>query len=241
MAGHSRWAQVKHKKAGTDAKRGARFSKLARLITVAAREGGPEPSSNARLRSAVEHARDAGVPKENIARAVARAAGGGEDAALVEREYEAYGPGGSAFLIRAVTDNPNRTTAEVKAILAASDGKFAALGSVAWLFERRAIVSFTLPGPGRLEAETLALIDAGAADIEVGADRLLAIVAPESLDTFERAAAAAGLRPTHTGITQVPTSAVSPDGAARAKAEALADTLEDHPDIVDITTNIQPQ
>src|SRR3989338_8890104 len=138
MAGHSRWAQVKHKKAGADARRGARFSKLARLITVATREGGPEPSANARLRSAMEHARGAGVPKENIARAVARAAGGGDGAALVEREYEAYGPGKSAFLIRAVTDNPNRTTAEVKTILAPCGGKLAALGSVAWIFERRA-------------------------------------------------------------------------------------------------------
>lgn len=240
MAGHSRWAQVKHKKAGTDAKKSAVFGKLARLITAAARESGADPASNAKLRSAIAQARGAGVPKDNIERAISRAVGGGADAALVEREYEAYGPGGSAFLIRAVTDNPNRTTAEVKAILASSDGKLADAGSVAWMFERRAIALFPAPDPARLDAVTLALIDAGAEDIEPGPDGLAAAVAPESLEIFERSASAAGFRPERTEILRIPKTTVAPEEGDRAQADALVAALEDHPDVVDVATNIQP-
>src|SRR3989344_8240812 len=181
MAGHSRWAQVKHKKAGADAKRSALFSRLARLITAAAREHGPDPAMNSRLRAAIEQARSVELPKENIERAIGRASGSGSGNALISRDYEAYGPGWSAFLIQTVTDNLNRTTGELKAILADFGGKLAEAGSVAWLFERRTLVSFTISS-GRRDAATLALIDAGAIDIGPVADGLIAIVLPEFVE-----------------------------------------------------------
>lgn len=142
MSGHSRWAQIKHKKAGTDAKRGAAFSKLIRLITVAAREGGPDPEANFKLRQVMDQARAAGLPKDNIERAAARAKGSEETANLRAVEYEVYGPGGSAFLVSGLTDNPNRTTGEIKRLVDEYGGRLATAGSVAWMFERRIVVEF---------------------------------------------------------------------------------------------------
>lgn len=240
MAGHSRWAQVKHRKAGADAKRGALFSKLTRLITAASREGGHDPAANARLRAAIEQARDAGLPKGNIERAVARAAGRAAADALVSRQFEAYGPGASAYLIEVLTDNPNRTAGDLKRILADADGRMADAGSVAWMFERRAVVAFTPAAPDALEAATLALIDAGALEVEAEGGTLYAAVAPEAVGPFQRAAAGRGLTATRTDVAMVPkaTVAIGPD--ERVRAEALADALADHPDVIAVSTNIQP-
>ncbi|MBI4132140.1 MAG: YebC/PmpR family DNA-binding transcriptional regulator [Candidatus Sungbacteria bacterium] len=239
MAGHSRWAQVKHKKAGADARRSALFSKLGRLIAAAAREGGADPAANAKLRAAVDQARSAGLPKDNIDRAIARA-DGANAAALVSRDYEAYGPGGSAFLIQTVTDNPNRTTNDLKAILTDHGGKLAAAGSVAWQFERASIAAYPLPAPEEQDAATMALIDAGATDIDASGKDLLARVPPESLEAFLRAAARAGLVPEHTETLMAARSTVALDAAALGKARALMDALEDHPDVTTVYNNIQP-
>ena len=240
MAGHSRWAQVKHKKAGADAKRSALFSKLTRLITLATREGGPDPAANAKLRAAIEQARDAGLPKENIERALARAAGAADGEAPVSREYEAYGPGGSAYLIQAVTDSPNRTAGDLKRILADFDGNMADAGSVAWMFERRAVVSFRPAAPEGLEAATLALIDAGAIDVDADGGMLYASVTPEAAGSLERAAAEHGLAAGRTTLTMVPRTTVALGPDDRTRAMALADTLSSHPDVIAVSTNIQP-
>lgn len=236
MSGHSKWAQIKHKKAGADAKRGALFSKLGRIIAVAAREGGGDPAMNPKLRQAIEQARDSGVPKDNIERAILRGSGGGEEANLRPVEYEAYGPGGSAFLITGLTDNSNRTTSEIKHILDKAGGRLAASGSVLWMFERRALVEFALPAkPGEAE---LALIDAGAEDIITGVDRIEAVVPPEALEVFRERASSAGFAPIRASIAAVPTNPITPDAETRAKAEALATTLEEHQDINEVWTNI---
>lgn len=238
MAGHSRWAQVKHKKALSDAKRGARFSKLSRMISVAARDGGTDPDFNPKLRAAIEQAREEGIPKDNIERALAQGLGAPEGLALAAREYEAYGPGGSAFLIQAVTDNANRTTNEVKNILAEFSGKLAEAGNVAWLFERKAVLTFPVPAAGPAEAMELALIDAGAEDIRRDGERLLALVAPDTLASFRRAVGERGLAPTAIRLAAVATRAAVLNGEDRRRAEALAEALGEHPDITEVWTNI---
>ncbi len=238
MAGHSRWAQVKHKKAGTDAKRSALFSKLSRLITVAAREGAPDPAANAKLRTTMEQARDAGLPKENIERAISRAAGTLDKNTLVSREYEAYGPGASAYLIHALTDNANRTASEIKAILSAYGGRLAQAGSVSWLFVRRALITFPLPRAEAQEKITLALIDAGAVDIRTAPDGLVAFVPVESAESFQAAIARENLHQAASTIALLPKTplALAPEDLRRA--EALLDALEEHADVTAVSTNI---
>src|SRR5947207_37784 len=166
MAGHSKWAQIKHKKAVTDARRGAEFTKLARAIQVAARDGGGDPAGNASLANAIQKAKDAGMPKQNIERAIAKGTGADTDAAAIETViYEGYGPGGVAVLVEALTDNRNRTGAEVRSLFAAVEGSLAEPGAVSYLFEKRGIV--VVDGERYSEDDLLPAIDAGAADIAV--------------------------------------------------------------------------
>src|SRR5438093_6083059 len=165
MSGHSKWAQIKRQKGVNDAKRGQMFTKLAREIAIAAREGGGDPDANFRLRLAIQRARALNMPQENIQRAIQRAAGGGEDAQqLDEVTYEGYGPGGVAIYVEAVTDNRNRTVAEVRNVFTRNGGNLGENGSVAWLFEPRGIVAVNLDGRDPDEV-TLKAIDAGAVDV----------------------------------------------------------------------------
>ena len=141
MSGHSKWASIKRKKGATDAKRGQLFSKLVRAIIVAARDGGPDPAANLALQNAIEKAREAAMPKENIERAIAKGSGTGTDAAAYETvTYEGYGPGGVALFVEALTDNRNRTAADVRQAFTKSDGNLGESGSVAWLFERKGVI-----------------------------------------------------------------------------------------------------
>src|SRR5213076_3180716 len=141
MSGHSKWSSIKHKKGAADAKRGKLFSKLSRAIIVAAREGGGDPAANLALQNAIEKAREASMPKDNIERAIARGSGAGADAAAFEHiTYEGYGPGGVALMVEALTDNRNRTASEVRHLFAKHDGHLGESGAVAWLFERKGVV-----------------------------------------------------------------------------------------------------
>src|SRR5947209_7237713 len=141
MSGHSKWSSIKHKKGAADAKRGKLFSKLTRAIIVAARDGGPDPASNLALQNAIEKAREASMPKDNIERAIAKGSGTGGDAAAYETvTYEGYGPGGTAVFIEALTDNRNRTAADVRHVFSKNDGNLGESGSVAWLFERKGVI-----------------------------------------------------------------------------------------------------
>src|SRR5207249_11030340 len=162
VSGHSKWAQIKRAKGANDVKRGQLFTKLGRELTIAGREGGPDPDGNPRLRMAIDRAREANMPMDTIQRAIQRGVGGGEGAALEEVVYEAYGAGGAALLIEATTDNRNRTVAEVRATLTRGGGSLGETGSVAWNFESRGVI---LAQPkDKLDPEELALkaIDAGA-------------------------------------------------------------------------------
>lgn len=239
MSGHSKWAQIRHKKAGTDARRGTLFSKLSRVLSVAAREGGRDPAANAKLRQAVEQARDAGMPKENIERAISRGAGSGEGTNLRAVEYEAYGPGGSAFLMSGLTDNPNRTTNEIKHLLDAGGGRLATAGSVAWLFERRMLFEFAA-GPGQPEETELALIDSGAEDTDRTAERIAAFVPPARAERFQKAVVARGLAPLRSQPVALPKDTIAPNTEDRLKAESLLSALENHPDITEVWDNLEP-
>lgn len=238
MAGHSRWAQVKHKKAGSDAKRGALFAKLARLITVAARDGGRDPRTNVKLRGAMERARDAGMPKENIERAIARGSGGTNTERLTSVEYEAYGPGGTALLITGLSDNPNRTTQEVRRILDEFGGRLANMGSVSWAFERKHVYEFTPTAAGKEEFE-LTLIEAGADNISRSGGSIRAIVPLPHAQSFLEAIAAHGLAPTSSSLAAIPTNPVALDAATHATATALIEALEEHPDITEVWSTVR--
>src|ERR671917_1445622 len=180
MAGHSKWAQIKRKKGATDAKRGQLFSKLVRAIIVAAREGGPDPANNLALQNAIEKAREASMPKENIERAIARGSGAETDGQAFEHVvYEGYGPAGVAVLVEALTDNRNRTAAELRHAFDKHDGNLGTTGAVAWLFERRGVV--VVPADGVDEDELmLAAADGGADDVAQDGSSFEVTCAPEA-------------------------------------------------------------
>src|SRR5438477_7649073 len=169
MSGHSKWHSIKHKKAVVDARRGQQFTKLARAITVAAREGGGDPDGNPALALAIQKARDASMPKDNIERAIAKGTGEGVDADQIETVlYEGYGPGGVALLIEALTDNRNRTGADVRHLLSKPGGTLGEPGSVAYLFEKRGVI---VVDAGRWSEDDLVVaIDAGAQDVSIDDD-----------------------------------------------------------------------
>src|ERR687891_2445110 len=192
MSGHSKWSSIKHKKGAADAKRGKLFSKLSRAIIVAAREGGPDPDANATLAAAVQKARDNSMPKDNIERAISRGAGAGSDgdAAYETVSYEGYGPGGVAVFVEVLTDNRNRTAAEVRHIFGKNDGNLGTSGAVAWLFERKGVI--LVPGSVDEDDVMLAAADAGADDVQLEGSSYEVTTAPDDLAAVRAALEASG-------------------------------------------------
>lgn len=238
MAGHSKWAQIKHKKKATDAKRGQLFSKLARAIIVAAREGGPDPAANLALQNAIEKAREASMPKENIERAIARGAGASQEGAAYERVvYEGYGPGGVAVYVEALTDNRNRTASEVRHLFSKHGGSLGESGSVAWLFERRGVV--LVPAEGVDEDElTLAAAEGGAEDVSQDGTIYQITCAPDDLAAVRRALEAAGFPVESASLAMVPKSTVRvEDEASARKLLRLMEALEENEDVQEAYAN----
>jgi len=238
VSGHSKWSSIKHKKKAADAKRGQEFTKLSRAITVAVREGGADPESNLALQNAVEKARQASMPKDNIERAIVRASGEGADAAAYETvTYEGYGPAGIAVYVEALTDNRNRTAADVRHIFAKSDGNLGESGSVAWLFERKGVI--LVPTDGVDEDElTLAAADAGAEDVERDGTSFRVVSPPEELAVVRRALEAAGYSIEDAQPTMLPktTVQIEDEGVAR-KIVRLLDGLEENDDVQGVYAN----
>jgi YebC/PmpR family DNA-binding regulatory protein len=237
VAGHSKWAQIKHKKKATDAKRGKLFSKLTRAIIVAAREGGPDPAANLSLANAVEKAREASMPKENIERAIARGSGAAEEGTAYEHvTYEGYGPSGVAVFVEALTDNRNRTASEVRHIFSRNEGSLGESGSVAWLFERRGLV---LVDAAVDEDELmLAAAEGGADDVELDGSTFQVTCAPEDLHAVRRSIEAAGIRVESTQITMAPKTTVTIDDEGDARRLVrLMDALEEDDDVQDVYAN----
>ena len=237
MAGHSKWAQIKRKKGATDAKRGQLFSKLTRAIIVASRDGGPDPAGNLALQNAIEKAREASMPKENIERAIARGSGAAGDGAAYETvTYEGYGPAGVAVYVEAVTDNRNRTAADVRSIFTKSDGSLGESGSVAWLFERRGVV--LVDGEADEDELLLTAADGGADDVEREGDSWRVTSAPEALAAVREAITAAGFTVESADLTLVPKTTVElADESAARKLIRLMDALEENDDVQDVYAN----
>ena len=236
MAGHSKWANIKHRKAAQDKKRGKLYTKLIREITVAARLGGGVVDDNPRLRAAVDKALGANMPKETIERAIARGAGGGEGNDVEELVYEGYANGGVAVLVEAMTDNRNRTVAEVRHAFNKYGGNLGTDGSVAYLFTRQGVINFA-PGADE-EALMDVALEAGAEDIEGDEDGAITVTTPwENLNAVVRQLIEAGYEPDHSEVTMV-ASTTSPCETEQArKVLTLIDALEDLDDVQEVYSN----
>ena len=207
MSGHSKWSQIKRQKSAADARRGQMFTKLGREITVAVREGGPDPDANPRLRQAIQRARDASMPAETIERAIKRATGTSEGAALEEVIYEGYGPGGVAILVQALTDNRNRAVAEIRSVFTRAGGSLGESGCVAWLFEPRGVI--VVEGSGRDPDELgLLAIDAGAEDVRVEDGIIEVLTQPGDLEAVRAALEAHGVKVTSAETAMVPKTTI---------------------------------
>jgi YebC/PmpR family DNA-binding regulatory protein len=238
LSGHSKWSSIKHKKGAADVKRGKLFSKLARAIIVAAKEGGPDPANNLALQNAVEKARSYSMPKDNIERAIARGSGEGNDGANFETVvYEGYGPEGVAVIVEALTDNRNRTASEVRHAFARHGGALGATGAVAWQFERRGVV--VVPEEGVDEEELfLAAADAGADDVSRDGDVFEVTSAPEALAAVREAIEGAGFAIDSAELSMVPKNTVAIEDESAAKSVMrLIDSLEDNDDVQDVYAN----
>jgi YebC/PmpR family DNA-binding regulatory protein len=238
VSGHSKWHSIRHKKGAVDAKRGKLFSKLTRAIIVAAREGGPDPDNNLALQNAIEKARENSMPKDTIERAVARGAGTDSDAEAYEQvTYEGYGPNGVAVLVEALTDNRNRTAADVRHIFAKNDGNLGTSGAVAWLFERNGVI--LVPADSADEDEVmLAAADAGAEDVSVEGSSYQITSAPEGITSVRQALEQAGIQIESAEITMLPKTTVRiEEEAAARKLLRLMEALEENDDIQDVYAN----
>ena len=239
MSGHSKWANVKHKKGRADAQKGKIFTKLAREIMVAAREGGDNIDQNFRLRLAVQKARENNLPSDNITRAIQKGAGGSEETALEQMNYEGYGPGGIAVLIEIMTDNRNRTAPEIRHIFSRRGGNMGESGCVSWMFKRKGY--FTLEKQSHLPPEdelmTLAL-DSGAEDFNEEDNTYVITTAPEDFETMRNAFQEKGIEFTSAEVTMAPENTIRIENAEEAaKLLRLLEALEDHDDVQNVYAN----
>ena len=236
MSGHSKWSTIKRKKGAADAKRGKIFTKLIREIATAARMGGGDPDANPRLRLAVDKARAANMPKDNIQRAIQKGIGGGEDAAYEEVIYEGYGPGGTAVLLEALTDNRKRTVSEVRHVFSKNGGNLGSTGCVAYLFEKKGIISVA-PGGTDLDALIEAVLEAGALDVLESDDSLEVVTAPSEFDAVKAALVDASFEVSSAAIRMEPTTSVRLEGKDAESMLRLADALDDLEDIQAVYAN----
>jgi len=236
MSGHSKWHSIKHKKAKVDAQRGKIFTKLIRSLMVAAREGGPDPEKNNKLRLAIEKAKSYNMPNDNIKRAIEKGAGLDTGTSYEEIIYEGYGPGGVAVMIEALTDNRNRTAAEVRHIFSKHGGSLGESGCVAWMFERKGIFSFQKNGIDADELMELAL-EAEALDMSETEDGVEIVVAPGDFDKFKEILKENGFEPTYAEITMVPQTYVKLEGKEAEQMLKLMEELEDHDDVQQVYSN----
>ena len=236
MAGHSKWANIQHRKKAVDAKRGKIFTQINRLLTVAAKEGGGDPDSNPALRLAIEKANAVNMPKDNIERAIKKATGDLDGVVYEELKYEGYAPGGVAVMVECLTDNRNRTVAEVRHAFTKHGGNLGTDGSVAYLFTKIGVLNFA---PGTSEDDVMeAALEAGADDVVMEDDGSIEVVtSPEAYDDVKRAMQDAGLTPENSEITQRASVEVELDVESGEKVLRFLDALEDLDDTQDVFSN----
>jgi YebC/PmpR family DNA-binding regulatory protein len=236
LSGHNKWSKIKRKKGAADAKRGALFTKLIREITVAAREGGGSPEFNARLRLAVDTAKAASMPAENIDRAIKKGTGELEGASYEEVTYEGYGPGGVAIFLECLTDNTNRTVADVRYALSRYDGSMGTFGSVAWQFDRKGQI---VVDASRYTEEAVfeAAIEAGAEDVSGDGEEFVIIAEVSDFNAVQDAIRAAGIEVSSAELTRVAKNEVSVSGKDAEKLVRLLDALEELDDVQKVHSN----
>lgn len=237
MSGHSKWATIRHKKGAADAKRGKLFTKLIKEITVSARMGGGDIEANPRLRTAVLKARTANMPKDNIDRAIKKGTGDLEGVDYVEITYEGYGPGGVAVMVECLTDNRNRTAADVRSIFSKAGGNLGETGCVSYLFTRKGIIAYNAEQYSEEEIFETAL-EAGAADVSTEGGTIEVACDPEDFEAVVTAMQEAGFEHEEADILKVPEARVALDHDGTAKALRLIDLLEDNDDVQAVSTNI---
>jgi YebC/PmpR family DNA-binding regulatory protein len=238
VSGHSKWAQIKHKKAHVDAKRGKAFTKIVKEISIAARLGGGDPAGNPRLRTAIEKAREVNMPHDNIKRAVMKGTGELPGVSYEETLYEGYGPGGTAILLEVLTDNRNRTSADIRHILAKNGGNLGEAGCVSWMFTKK---GYILVEKTRIDEDTLmsVALEAGAEDMRnvPKEDSYEIITVPEDIGKVKNAIEAAGIIVSLAEITMLPKSYVILDENSAEQMMRLVELLEDHEDVQNVYTN----
>ena len=242
MSGHSKWAGIKHKKAVVDARRGQLFTKVSRELSVSAREGGPDPGGNFRLRLAIQKAREVNMPTDTIERAIQRGAGGKDGVQLEEVRYEGYGPHGIAIMVDTVTDNRNRTVAAIRNIFTRSGGSLGETNSVAWMFTQQGIIRVDARGrdPEELALELLDAVDVGSdGDISVDGEEVQVTVSPAQFEDARRALEAAGQKITSAEVTMNPSTSVQLDAKQAPAVIRLLEALEEHDDVQQVYANAE--
>lgn len=237
MSGHSKWANIKRTKAKVDEKKGKIFSKMAREIMVAARQGGGNPDANFRLKTAILKAREYNLPAENITRAIAKGTGEAEGASFEEIVYEGYGPGGVAVMLEIMTDNRNRTASEVRHIFSKNGGNLGETGCVSWIFDRKGLVTVEKDGSPAEEDLMLTALEAGADDLKDEGEAFEITCPPERLEEVRDALEQGGARVAEAEITMLPQNYVGLRGEEAARMLRLVDALEDHDDVQKVHAN----
>ncbi len=237
MSGHSKWASIKHKKGALDAKRGQAFTKVIKEITIASRLGGGDEEANPRLRTAILKAKAANMPKDNIERAIKKGTGELEGVNYTEMTYEAYGPGGVALLVNTLTDNKNRTAADLRNLLTKGGGNLGESGSVAYLFKRKGVIEFDATKHSEEEIFEVAL-DAGAEDVATSSGVIEVTTGPDDFLKVLDALQKSNFEPTEAEISMVPETTVSLDREKTAKALRLIEHLDEHDDVQSVASNL---
>ena len=236
MSGHSKWHSIKHRKAAADAKRGKLFTKVIKELTIAARMGGGDTSANPRLRTAIAAAKSVSMPSDNIERAIRKGSGELEGVDYLDVMYEGYGPGGMAVILECVTDNKNRTVAELRYLFGKNGGHLGENGCVAWMFERQGVIR-TSAGAADENRVFEVAVDAGATDVRDDGGTLTVVTPADALEGVRAALVAAGVQVATAEITFEPKNSVTLAGEDAAKALKLLDLLEDHDDVQRVSAN----
>jgi YebC/PmpR family DNA-binding regulatory protein len=237
MSGHSKWSSIKHKKALKDARRGKVFTKLIKEITVAARLGGGDINANPRLRTAVLTARQNSMPTDNIDRAIKKATGGLEGVTYEDITYEAYGPGGVAILVQCLTDNRNRTVADLRSVITKHGGNLAAANAVAWMFQKRGLITVERAGADEDKVMEVAL-EGGADDVRDAGDILEILTPPDQLEKVKDALDRAKIATASAEVTMMPQSTVAISGKPAEQMIRLLEAVEDHDDVQNVSSNM---
>lgn len=241
MAGHSKWSNIKHKKAKMDAQKGKIYSRFSKLIIIAVREGGPDPNANSRLKDIIEKAKQANMPNDNITRAIKRGSGelGGGD--IEEIMYEGYGPGGVAILVDATTDNRNRTAGEMRHLFDKYGGNLGESGCVAWMFERKGLILIEKKDGIDVDEIMMLAIDSGAEDVEETEDSIVITTAVDSFEMVKNTLTESNIEFFSADLSFIPNSTISVSEEDNERLEKLLESLEDHDDVQNVYTNYEPE